>query len=285
MRSDAMKGMSGIPRPAGRAAIGITLAVIAGLFVLPFVWMLATSLKTGDELYSLDFRLLPRKPQWSNYAAAWGFLPFGKYYVNSIVVGVASTALVVATSSLAAYAFARIPFSGRDKIFVVYLGTLMIPFQVTIVPLYILLNGMHWINSYAALIIPGAFTAFGTFMLRQFFMGIPMEYEEAAFLEGATRLRSWSTIIMPLAKPAIISLVVFTFIGNWNSFLYPMIVTDSDALKTLPLGLALFSGQHSIDWQNLMAASAFCILPPILVFAFFQRYFIQGITVSGMGGR
>jgi multiple sugar transport system permease protein len=280
-----MSKKMGVPSLPGRLAVGFFLLVLMLIFILPFVWMIATSLKTSDELFSMEFRLLPAKPQWGNYVAAWNFLPFGRFYLNSIAVSTISTMLVILTSALAAYAFARIPFKGRDKLFIVYLGTLMIPFQVTIVPLYILLKTIGWLNSYAALIVPGAFTAYGTFMLRQFFMGIPVEYEEAAFLEGASRLRSWVTIVMPLAKPALMSLLVFTFIGNWNSFLYPMIVVDSDALKTLPLGLAMFSGQHSIDWQNLMAASAFCIVPPIVVFIYFQKYFVQGITVSGMGGR
>jgi multiple sugar transport system permease protein len=261
------------------------LSILAVAFVLPFIWMLSTSLKSDDEVFSMTLNLMPKRVIWKNYKTAWEFLPFARFYINSVIVAVTNTSLVLLTSSLAAYAFARIRFRGRNGLFVLYLGTLMIPFQVTLVPLYILLNALHWINSYYALIIPGAFTAFGTFMLRQFFLTIPMDYEEAAFMEGCSRFKSYRNIILPLAKPALISLLVFTFIGNWNSFLYPMIVTNSDALKTLPLGLAMFSGQHSLAWQLMMAASAFCVIPPVAVFLFFQRYFVQGIATTGFGGR
>jgi multiple sugar transport system permease protein len=261
------------------------LTILALGFILPFVWMISTSLKPDNEIFSLKISLIPSHFVWENYKTAWGFLPFGKFYFNSLFVGISATILTVLTSSMAAYAFGRIKFPGRDGLFLLYLGTLMIPFQVTMIPLYMILNSLKWLNTYFALIIPGAFTASGTFMLRQFFMSIPVEYEEAAFLEGCSRFGSYVKIIMPLAKPALITLLVFTFIGNWNNFLFPLIVIDNEALKTLPLGLAMFTGQHSTSWNLMMAAATFCIIPPVIIFTFFQKYIVEGITITGMGGR
>ncbi|WP_051585793.1 carbohydrate ABC transporter permease [Caldanaerobius polysaccharolyticus] len=255
------------------------------IFMIPFLWMIATSLKPSQELFSIPPKWFGSYLAWGNYKIAWNYLPFGRFYINSIFVSVTTTILVLMTSSMAAYAFARIQFPARDTLFAVYLGTLMIPFQVTMIPMYILMKYLGWLNSYYALIIPGAFTAFGTFLLRQFFLTIPMELEEAAFIEGCSRLKSFLYIILPLGRPAIASLAAFTFIGNWNSFLWPLVVTDNDFMKTLPVGVAMFIEQYGVRWELLMAGATIAVVPPLILFMFVQKYFVEGITVTGMGGR
>lgn len=188
-------------------------------------------------------------------------------------------------SSLAAYAFARMQFRGRDILFLLYLGTLMIPGQVTIVPLFILMKYLNWVDTYQALILPGSFTAFGTFLLRQFFLSIPFELEDAARIDGCSRFGMYWRIILPLSGPALATLAIFTFIQQWNNFLWPLIVTNSDSMKTLPLGIAMFQTQNGTQWHLMMAASAIAIVPTLILFIFAQKYFVKGITLSGMGGR
>jgi multiple sugar transport system permease protein len=268
-----------------RGFLYLLLTVVGLTFLFPFLWMIATSLKPRNELFSIPPKWIGSSFVWSNYADAWNYFPFGQFYVNSIFVAVTTTALVLITSSMAAYSFARIKYPGRDPLFALYLGTLMIPSQVTLIPLYIMMKTLGWINTYWALIIPVAFTAFGTFLLRQFFLGIPVELEESAFLEGCSRFQTFTKIILPLSVPALASLAAFTFLGNWNSFLWPLVATDVDAMRTIPVGLALFQTQHSVIWNLLMSATAISIIPPLILFIFFQRYLVEGITVSGMGGR
>jgi multiple sugar transport system permease protein len=247
--------------------------------------MFLTSLKPVDEILITPPTAFGSRLEWKNYADAWHFFPFGRFLFNSVFVASITTILAVVTSSLAAYAFARIPFKGRNTVFVIYLGTLMIPQQVTIIPLYLLMNALGWRDTYWALIMPVSFTAFGTFLLRQFFLTIPYELEESGRIDGCSAFLLYSRIIMPIAKPALATLAIFTFIGQWRNFLWPLIVISKDELKTITLGLQMFVGQYGTEWNVLMAAATLAILPSTLIFIFFQRYLVEGIAITGMGGR
>ncbi len=261
----------------------ITLVTI--LFLIPLAYMISTSLKPKAEVLQNTTALFGSYFAVENYVRAWNAFPFGRYLFNSIFVGVATTAVTVVTSAMAAYAFARLKFRGRDKLFFAYLATLMVPLQVTIIPLYMILRMLGWHNSYAALIIPPSFTAFGVFMLRQFFLSIPVEIEEAAKIDGCSRFGIFTRIILPMSKPGLASLAIFTFVNSWKSFFWPLIVTSTDAYKTLPLGLYMFSGQYGTDWSALMAATTISILPGIVFYVVFQKGLVQGIALTGMGGR
>ncbi|WP_230206011.1 carbohydrate ABC transporter permease [Actinomyces urinae] len=260
--------------------------MVAALIVLtPFIWMVSTALKPASEVFASPPSLIGSKIQWSNFADVWTYLPFGKFMVNGVIVAGIGTIMVVFTSSMAAYAFSRIKWRGRDGTFLLYLGTLMIPQEVLIVPMFILMRELGWVNSYQALIVPWAFTAFGTFLLRQFFLTLPDELEEAARIDGAGRWTSFSRIILPLAKPALGTLAVFTFIGYWNSFLWPLLIVSDVNMATVPLGLNMFLGQTGNQWNLLMAASTISVIPSAILVLFLQRYLVSGIALSGMGGR
>jgi multiple sugar transport system permease protein len=259
------------------------LTLLAAACLIPFVWMLLTALKPETEVFNMAW--LPSRPAWENFPRAFAAFPFGRFLGNTIVVAVGSTGLHLLTSVLAAYAFARLRFRGRDILFLLYLGTLMIPQQVTIVPLFLMMRDVGWVDTYWALILPSAFHALGVFLLRQFFMTIPRELEESALIDGAGRLRILWQIIVPLSKPALATLAVFTFIREWNSFLWPLIVTTSPEMRTLSVGLSLFNGQYGTEWHLLMAAATVTLLPTLLIFAVAQRYFVAGIALTGFGGR
>lgn len=267
-------------------AISIFLiSLVAILFLLPLVYTVSTSLKPKTEVLQNTASLFGSYLAFENYVRAWNAFPFGRYLINSIVVGGLTTAITVLTSSMAAYAFARLHFKGRDKLFFAYLATLMVPLQVTIIPLYMILRLLGWHNSYAALSIPPAFTAFGVFMLRQFFLTIPVELEEAAMIDGCGKSRIFWEIILPMSKPGLAALAIFTFTSSWKSFFWPLIVTSTDQFKTLPLGLYNFSGQYGTDWSALMAATLISIIPGLIFYVIFQKSLVQGISISGMGGR
>lgn len=263
----------------------VLISAVAVIFIIPLVYMISTSLKPKEEVLRDTAALLGSYLDFSNYARAWNAFPFGRYLFNSIFVGLVTTALTLVTSSMAAYAFARLRFRGRDKLFFAYLATLMVPLQVTIIPLYMILRLLGWNDTYAALAIPPAFTAFGVFMLRQFFLSIPMEIEEAARIDGCGRFRIFTVIILPMSKPGLGALAIFTFVNSWKSFFWPLIVTASDEMKTLPLGLYTFSGQYGTDWTALMAATGISIIPGVIFYIIFQKSLVQGIALSGMGGR
>jgi len=221
---------------------------------------------------------------WENYSKVFEVVPFAKFYFNSILVGVAVTAGQVFTSSLAAYAFSRLTFPGRDKLFFAYLATMMIPGSVTMIPVYVLMSVFHWVNGYKALIIPAMFSAYGTFLLRQFFMTLPKDLEDAAKIDGCGYFRIFWTIILPLSKPALATLTIFTFMANWGSFMWPLLVTNTMEMRTLPIGLESFKTQYSTDWHLLMAASVMAMLPIVVIFMFTQRYFVESIKLTGVKG-
>lgn len=260
------------------------LLLVALLWLFPFVWMISTALKPNADVFAMPPRVIPTDIQWGNFKAAWNYAPFGRFMLNGLLVAGIGTLLVLVSSSCAAYAFARLDFPGRDNIFVAYLGTLMVPQEVIVVPMFILMKNFGWINSYQALILPWAFTAFGTFLLRQFFLTIPLELEDAALLDGASRFRILWNIMVPLSTPALAVLGVFTFINYWNSFLWPLIIVNGQDHATVPLGLNIFMGQYGSQWNYLMAASTISILPSVLLVLATQRYLVEGIALTGFGG-
>ena len=267
-----------------RGVIHVVLILGSLTMVGPFLWMVSTSLKREGDVFAFPPQWIPNPVQFNNYPETWQQAPFGSYLFNTVFVSVSVCLLELLTCSLAAYAFARLRFNGRDKLFVLYLGTLMIPGQVTIIPNFVMMKYLGWTDTYLALIIPPAFSAFGTFLLRQFFLTIPYELEEAAKIDGASYPRIWATIILPLSGPALSTLAVFSFMTQWNSFLWPLIVTNSNNMRTFTVGLRFFVDEFNTKYHYLMAGSVMSILPILLVFIFFQRYFVRSIKLSGMGG-
>ncbi|MFB0546151.1 MAG: carbohydrate ABC transporter permease [Anaerolineae bacterium] len=261
------------------------LSAGAVTMIVPFLWMISTSLKMPGKVFTYPPQWIPNPVQWSNYVETVTIMPFDRFFLNSLVQATAVTVLQLATCSLAAYAFARLEFPGRDKLFLIYLGTMMIPGQVTMIPNFLLMRFLGWIDTYQALIIPQAFSAFGTFLLRQFFLTLPRELEDAARIDGCSSFGIYWRIILPLAGPALAALAIFTFMGQWNNFLWPLIVTRSTEMKTLTVGLSAFQGQFAVKWHLLMAGSTISLLPILIIYVIAQKYFIQGIALTGMGGR
>lgn len=266
----------------------LILSVGALAMIAPFLWMLATSLKEPGQVFSYQrvwwVDWVPTNFVWQNYTKAWQVVPFARFYLNSILVTLCTTFGQVLTSSMAGYAFARLQFPGRERIFYAYLATMMIPSAVTMIPVFILLRMLGWIDTYKALILPGIFTAYGTFMLRQFFMTLPKELEDAAKIDGCSYFGIFWRIILPLSKPALATLTTFTFMGSWMNFMWPLIVVNSQEKFTLPVGLSYFQGLHNTDWTLLMAASMMMLVPILIVFIFNQRYFVEGIKLTGIKG-
>lgn len=269
------------------------LIAIAMVMAVPFIWMLGTSIKPHHEVDNLS--LVPASPQPENYAivlrqapdpftGAFLDLDFPKWYFNSIFIASWVTVLQVLTSSLAAYAFSRIVWPGRDKVFLLYLGTMMIPGMVTMLPNYQIMVGLDFVNTYQGLIIPAAFSAFGTFLLRQFMLGIPRSYDEAADIDGANHLQIFLEIILPMAKPGVIALSIFTFLGNFQSFFWPLVMVKDDAMRTIPIGLLSFQGQYGQQTELIMAATVMNVVPLIVLFIVMQKQLISGIQLGGVKG-
>jgi multiple sugar transport system permease protein len=262
------------------------------------VWMVSTSLKPPHQLFTVPPTWIPNPLQWDTYAKAMGAGNFGRYALNSLFLAVANTVTNVLLSALAGYAFARLRFRGRGVLFILVLATLMVPYQVTIIPLFVIVRhiplfggndilgqgGIGWINSYWGLIVPGAVGAFGIFMLRQFFQTLPAELEDAARIDGAGEFRIFGQIMLPLAMPAIATLSIFSFQAGWNAFLWPLLITTTDDMRTVQLGLTVFVQQYSTQWDQLMAATVVATLPVIVVFSIGQRLLVRGIAFTGLKG-
>ena len=285
MKSETLNRTRGERIGIGDVVSHLLLIIASFIVLFPFLWMIDTALKPNGQALQSPPTIIPESIQWGNFIAAWTYLPFGHFIVNSLIVACAGTLLVLITSSLAAYAFARLKFAGREGIFIAYLGTLVIPQAVLVIPEFILIRFLGWPNSYQALILPAAFTAFGTFLLRQFFKGIPLELEESALIDGASRLHILWSVILPLSKSALSVLGLFTFIGFWNNFLWPLIVVNTSDMATIPLGLQMFQGQHGTEWSYMMAGATISVLPGIILVIFLQRYLVEGISLTGLGGR
>jgi len=282
-----------VPEPNQRSAARLSLparsvlyfALIAGSLIMlaPFFIMLVVSLWPNEAFLARRFPL--NQITLNNFAEAFRVLPFGRYFLNSAIVTVTVTVLQILISSLAAFAFARLRFRGREAIFLLYLATLMIPVQVTLISNFLIIKNLGWYNTYLALIVPSLFSALSTFLLRQYYRGIPLDLDEAARMDGASSLRIWWQVIVPLSWPVMAALAIFTFQATWNDFLWPLIVTGSDEMRTIPIGLSYFVGQYSTAWNLLMAGSVLALLPVLVVYFLAQKTFVQGITLTGMGGR
>lgn len=262
------------------------LALVSLVLILPFLWIVSTSLKGDEEIFTTPPQWIPSDVRWENYADVFDRMPFLIYFRNSVFVTTMTIFGVVLSSSLVAYAFACLRWPGRNALFIFVLATMMLPMQVTMIPLFVLFKELGWLNSYKPLIIPAFFGggAFNIFLLRQFFLTIPKELFEAARIDGCSEFRIYWNIVLPLAKPALATVAILTFMFSWNDFLGPLIYLSDQLKGTLALGLAMFVGQHQTEWGMLMAASVLMMLPMILIFFFFQRYFIRGFVMSGIKG-
>lgn len=262
----------------------LLLILSAAVMIIPFLWMLSTSLKTAQYTLSLPPQLIPQPATLDSYRKLFDLYPMGRMMFNSLFVAVATTLGQLITCSMAAYAFARMKFRGSNLLFLVYLATLMVPFQVTITPLFILMRILGWINTYQGIILPGVFSAFGTFLMRQAFITIPVEYEESAVLDGASPLTIFLRIIVPLSRPTLATLAVFAFMGSWNAFLWPLFVVRDPVLMTLPVGLATLHGRWLTEWNLAMAGTVITIVPMMIVYMIAQQYLVKGFVMSGLKG-
>jgi multiple sugar transport system permease protein len=261
------------------------LTVVALVFLLPIIWMVLSALKGSAEVFTVPPKPFGEHLLFGNFAEAWNYLPFGRFILNTLFVAGVGTLITLVASAMSAYAFARLQFRMREQLFVLYLSTLIVPQEVIVIPMFLIMQQLGWVNSYKALILPWAFTAFGTFLLRQFFLTIPIELEEAAKIDGAGHVRILMSIILPIAAPALAVLAVFTFISFWNSFLWPLIIVNDTFQMTVPLGLQLFLGQQGQRWELLMAAATISMVPTVLLVLALQKYLVRGIALSGLGGR
>jgi multiple sugar transport system permease protein len=261
----------------------LILVPLALVMVTPLAWMVMTSIQTADEARHFP-PVLPSGIHWQNYTDAIHAAPFGRFFLNTALVTGATVLGNLVLCSLAGYAFARLRFFGRDVLFVLLLATLMIPFQVVMIPIFLIMRNLGLVDSLGALILPNLVTPFGIFLMRQFFRTLPIELEEAARLDGCSRLRTLIRIVLPLSGPALATLAVITFLWNWNDFLWPLVVIQSEHNMTLQLGLSTFQGAHSTAWTLLMAGNVLAVLPMLLVFLLAQRQFIDSIASAGVTG-
>jgi multiple sugar transport system permease protein len=260
----------------------LALMPIAALMLLPLGWMLLTSIQTLPESRHFPPVLIPSGIHWENYPDAWNAAPFGRFFANSMIVTLSAVAGNLVFCSLAGYAFARMRFFGRDVLFVALLATLMVPFQVTMIPTFLIVQKMGLVNSLPALIVPNLVTPFGIFLLRQFFRTLPIELEEAARIDGTSRLGILFKIVLPLSLPALATLGIIQFMWSWNDFLWPLIIIDSQAHAPLQLGLSQLQGAHFTQWNLLMAGTLMSQIPMLAVFLFCQRWFIRSIAFTGI---
>ena len=265
-----------------RLALHVGLLAVGALFLLPFVWMVVTSLKPPRDLFEITPSFIPSELHWKNYTDVFETLPFLRFYLNTIIVTVGRVLTQLFICSMAAFAFARLRFPGRDVLFVLMLAALMVPPQMTIIPNFILVKYLGWLDTYQAIIVPTLFSAFGTFLLRQFFMSIPDALQEAAVLEGANPLQIYWYIFLPLARSALAAFALIQVLWSWNDFLWPLVVTSSTKMQVLSVGIALFQGQHTTNTAAMMAAATMVTLPMLVVFLLAQRQLIEGISLSGL---
>ena len=263
----------------------ILISITAVTMIFPFYWMVTSSLKTEVDVFLVPPKWIPIPPVWENYVYVFSVVNFGLYTWNSMKVGVLWTVGVVLSSSWAAYGFARVDFKGRNALFMITLAAMMIPGQVTMIPLFILMNKLGWVNTHLPLWVPAWFGgAFGIFIMRQYFLTIPQELLDAARIDGCNHIRIFWRIIMPLAKPALASVSLLTFMGSWNSLLGPVIYLYDENLFTLPIGLTRFQGMYYTFWAYTMAGGTLTVLPILILFLFTQQYFVRGVVLTGLKG-
>jgi multiple sugar transport system permease protein len=268
----------------GRTLSYIFLIALAAIMLLPFFWMLSSSLKLEKDVFRFPIEWIPANPLWSNYATIWTRIPFLTFFANSTKLTVIITFLQLATSSFAAYAFAKLDFKGRDTLFLAYVASIAIPWQAYMVPQFIMMRKMGLVDTHLSLILLQAFTAFGVFLMRQFFISIPNELLDAARIDGLSEYGIYFKIMLPLSKPALATLTLFSAVFVWNDFMGPLIYLNSQSLKTIQLGLRMFIQQYAADYNLIMAASLVSLIPVIVLFLAFQRFFIEGIASTGIHG-
>jgi len=263
----------------------VLLLSVAALFLIPLLWMISSSLKPDYAIFAVPPQLIPNPPRWANYPEAMTFVPFGRYTLNTLLISAVSIVGNLISCTVIAYAFARLRAPGRDALFLVLLATMMLPYPVTMVPLYVLFNALGWINTFLPLTVPTFFgSALYIFLLRQFFLTLPTDLEDAARIDGANTARIIWHVILPLSRPALATVAIFTFQATWNDFLAPLIYLQNPQNYTVTLGLQFFRTSYTTSWAYLMAASLITMLPVVLVFLLAQRLFIEGITLTGLKG-
>jgi multiple sugar transport system permease protein len=271
--------------PVSTLLLHVILIIGAFVMAMPFLWMILSALKDLSQIFIVPPKWIPDPWVWGNFKQSLTALPFGRAYFNSFYINIIVVTSQIITCSMAAYAFAKIRFPFREPLFVLFLATMMVPGQVTIIPLYLMMKNIGWLDTHLSIIVPSSlFNAFGVFLLRQFFRSIPKEMEEAAIVDGANRWTIYTRIMLPLIKPALAALGIFTFLGMWNNFFYPLIFLNSTEKFTVPLLLNLFRGIYVTDWTLMMAGSAIAIIPVLIVYIIGQRYIIEGVTLSGIKG-
>lgn len=268
----------------GKIVTYALLILLSIITVIPFLWMLSASIKMNKDVFAWPMQWIPANPQWSNYLNIWTKIPLMKFISNTAILTVIVTLLQLLTSSFAAYAFSKLRFKGRDMLFLGYIATIAMPWQVYMVPQFIMMSGMGLNDKLGAMVCLQAFSAFGVFMMKQFYDGIPYELCEAARIDGLSEYGIWLRIMLPLAKPSLATLTIFTFVNTWNDFLGPLLYLHTESKKTLQLGLRMFIGQYSSEYGLIMAASVVALIPVLIVFLSLQKYFVQGVASSGLKG-
>ena len=277
-----MKEKSGVT--GGKIAVYVILILLSILTIIPFAWMLSASLKLNKDVFAWPMQWIPAQPQWQNYVNIWTKIPLMKFISNTAILTVIVTLLQLLTSSFAAYAFAKLRFRGRNLLFLGYIATIAMPWQVYMVPQFLMMSGMGLNDKLTAMICLQAFSAFGVFLMKQFYDGIPDELCEAARIDGLSEYGIWRRVMLPLSKPSLATLTIFTFVNTWNDFLGPLLYLHTESKKTLQLGLRMFIGQYSAEYGLIMAASVVALIPVLIVFLALQKYFVQGIASSGLKG-
>ncbi len=275
-----------------RSAGYLAMALVVLLVGLPVWWMISGSLKTSQEIYTFPPDWIPRNPRWSNFKDAWQSAPFDRFYLNSIITTVAGSALEVTNAALSAYALAFLRFPFKNVVFAILLAALMIPTQVTVLPNYVFfgstvydLIGESWVNTYQAIILPGASVAFGTFLMRQSFLGLPREVLDAAKVDGAGHLRTLWDVVLPMARPVLVTFGLISVVAKWNDYLWPLVITQTENMRTLTVGIStFFDMEGNTDWGLVMAATIFVVFPLLVVFVFAQRFIIEGLTAGATKG-
>lgn len=262
----------------------LILFLFSILMLFPFIWMILSSFKFNADVVAVHFQFFPKNPTLSNYSDVWGTFNFAQFFKNSILLAVVKTAIILYTSSLVGYVLDKIEFKGRNVVFIFILSTMMIPWPVTIIPMYNIMVKFGWVGNYTALIVPSIFSGFGIFMMKQFSSSIPTELIEAARIEGASEIGIFHIIIFPLLGSALSALGIFQFLWNWEDFLWPYLMLNDEAKYTLPIGLAFFNGQYATNYAGILAAATITVIPVLIVYFIFQRRFIEGIAMTGLKG-
>ena len=271
------------PRLRSNLFLWLILVPVALIILVPYLWMVTTSLKVRGTT-GLPPYLFPAQFEFSNYQIAWVAAPFLRYYLNTAGVAVAVIAARILLSGMAAYAFAFLKFPGRNLLFLLFLGTMMIPFQATIIPAYLIVRDLHWFNTYQGLIVPRMVDAFSIFLLRQAFISIPIDYLDAARLDGCSHWGTFWRVVIPLSRSSVVTMGLFSFLFVWNDYLWPLLVANQEDMRTIQVGLQVFSGRYQVEWTYMMAGTVIATLLPVLLFLFAQRQFISGLTRSGLKG-